>query len=188
MPKIVNVEEVKRDIILNAIEVFDKNGYYSSNIEDISKAAGMNRTTIYCYFKNKEDIFENSIYYIIDTIENDIESVSSDLKLNAIEKIEYLNEKWNLKFENVNVILLLVELWLALRREKGDMFKRIRSRIKDMEHKISSLTLEDVKYMKPTLNSDLKIDNSFIILSILQLIPNQASNVKGNLLSMIAAL
>ena len=188
MPKIVNAEEVKRNIILIAIEVFDKSGYYKSNIEDISKASGMNRTTIYCYFKNKEDIFENSVYYIIDTIESDVVSISSDIKLNAIEKIEYLNEKWNLKFDNVNIILLLVELWLATRRENGEMFKRIKSRIKEMNHVINSLSMEKVKYMKPNISSDLKIDNSFIILSILQLIPNQAKHVKSNLLSMIAAL
>ncbi|TNF61709.1 MAG: TetR/AcrR family transcriptional regulator [Deltaproteobacteria bacterium] len=56
----------KRDRILKAaIKVFAKNGFYSTRVSEIAKAAGVADGTIYLYFKNKEDvlitIFEEGI-------------------------------------------------------------------------------------------------------------------------------
>ena len=61
MPKIVDYEEKKQEIIEKAKEVFAKRGYYNTNLSDISKSCGMGRTTIYQYFKNKDEIFYHTV-------------------------------------------------------------------------------------------------------------------------------
>ncbi len=188
MPKIVNQEEVREKIILQAFNTFIEKGYYKTNISDISKTCEMTRTTIYYYFKSKDDIFENTVYYIIDTIEKDLIEISLDLSMSVKDKIKALNDKWEKQFNSSNLILILTELWLAIRREEGEMFVRIKSRIKKMNHLINSLALEKAKYKIEDKKEKFRIDNSFIILSILQQIPTQSNLVRENLLKIVASL
>lgn len=53
-------KDKKRDAILNA--AFSQFSHYSfrkTSMEDIAKAAGISRASIYSYFQNKDDIFRN---------------------------------------------------------------------------------------------------------------------------------
>jgi len=50
--------EDKHDLIINAAEnQFIRFGFRKTTMEDIAKAAGIGKATLYYYFKNKEDIF-----------------------------------------------------------------------------------------------------------------------------------
>lgn len=48
----------KNDILQAAIEVFVKNGFVRSTLEQIAREAGVTRGAVYWHFKNKHDIFE----------------------------------------------------------------------------------------------------------------------------------
>ena len=53
-------KDKKRDAILNA--AFNQFSHYSfrkTSMEDIAKAAGISRASIYSYFQNKDDIFRS---------------------------------------------------------------------------------------------------------------------------------
>lgn len=48
----------KRDQILNAAKLlFNRQGYAKTSVDDISQAVGMRKSSLYYYFKNKEDLF-----------------------------------------------------------------------------------------------------------------------------------
>ncbi|MGR5688232.1 HTH-type transcriptional repressor Bm3R1 [Thomasclavelia ramosa] len=48
----------KKDIILkNALIIFNENGYVGTSINDVAKKSGIAKSTIFHYFKNKEDLF-----------------------------------------------------------------------------------------------------------------------------------
>jgi AcrR family transcriptional regulator len=49
--------ELKKKIMQAAIEIFAKNGFDRTRMEDIAMAAGLAKGTLYLYFKNKEDLF-----------------------------------------------------------------------------------------------------------------------------------
>jgi TetR/AcrR family transcriptional regulator, fatty acid metabolism regulator protein len=50
----------KRELILRAaISVFARNGYFSSKVADIARAAGIADGTVYIYFKSKEEILHS---------------------------------------------------------------------------------------------------------------------------------
>jgi AcrR family transcriptional regulator len=51
----------KQKIIDKAIEFFSKNGIADTKIEDITKAIGMGKGTLYLYFKNKRDLLFHCI-------------------------------------------------------------------------------------------------------------------------------
>ncbi len=46
----------KRDILRRAAEVFERNGYAATSLEEIADAVGVKREAIYYYFKNKAQI------------------------------------------------------------------------------------------------------------------------------------
>jgi TetR/AcrR family fatty acid metabolism transcriptional regulator len=53
-------------ILLAAIRVFARNGFFNSKVADVAKDAGVADGTVYLYFKNKEDLLISIFNYIID--------------------------------------------------------------------------------------------------------------------------
>lgn len=87
MPKIVNVEEKKAEIHKAAAQVFFDKGYEATTLSDIAKASNVGRSTIYQYFKNKEEIFyEFSISFFSELVSSLDEIMSSDI--HSTEKLK----------------------------------------------------------------------------------------------------
>lgn len=123
MPKIVDYEERKKEIVENALEVFAVRGYFNTSLSDISERCGIGRTTIYQYFKNKDDIF----YYVVDKnleeLKAKIEIIAKNETLTFVEKLkkivfEIINENRHSK-----TIALLLEFLLIIRKENNESLK-----------------------------------------------------------------
>ena len=56
MAKVVDREEMQRDILEAAMQVYSNKGYHAATIADVAEAAGLGKGTLYLYFKNKEAI------------------------------------------------------------------------------------------------------------------------------------
>jgi AcrR family transcriptional regulator len=54
-------EERPTQILQAALEVFDEQGLADARLEDIAKRAGVSKGTIYLYFPNKEELFQEVI-------------------------------------------------------------------------------------------------------------------------------
>ena len=50
-------EQVKENIGNAAMECFERYGLEKTTLDDIAKTVGLNKTSLYYYYKNKEDIF-----------------------------------------------------------------------------------------------------------------------------------
>lgn len=71
----------KREAILRAAtRVFARNGYFSSKVADIARAAGVADGTVYLYFKSKEEIlhsiFDRSMESAIKEARQQVETIS----------------------------------------------------------------------------------------------------------------
>ncbi len=51
------VTDKKEKILEAALKIFTDNGYHLTKLEDVTKAAGVAKGTLYLYFKSKEDLF-----------------------------------------------------------------------------------------------------------------------------------
>lgn len=58
----------KQEIIDAALQVFGEKGYHAAKIEDIAAILGIGHGTFYRYFKNKLDIFNHVMGWIISSI------------------------------------------------------------------------------------------------------------------------
>lgn len=65
-------EQTKEHILDCAEKVFSRNGYYESQVSDISKLAQIAKGTIYQYFKNKESLYISLIEKYVVEWENKV--------------------------------------------------------------------------------------------------------------------
>lgn len=78
MPKIVDKEAKKKEIVQSSLGVFAKKGFKDTIMNDIAMSAGIGKGTIYEYFPNKETIFINTFELIQKDLNSEINnSVSS---------------------------------------------------------------------------------------------------------------
>lgn len=57
-------EERRNEILSAALEVFIEKGYDKASMDDIVRASGLSKGTLYWYFKNKEALFVDLIVFI----------------------------------------------------------------------------------------------------------------------------
>jgi len=93
----------KDDIIIAAKSIFVRYGLKKATTDDIAKKASVSKATIYRYFRNKEDIFDEIVKVEADGLWNSIcEAVdkkptpTGKLKARLITKIDKIHELINL--------------------------------------------------------------------------------------------
>lgn len=77
MPKIVDKEAKKMEILHAAMQVFAHKGVVKTKIIDIATTAGVGKGTIYEYFRSKEEIFTSAYNYFFQTIESMLQEALS---------------------------------------------------------------------------------------------------------------
>lgn len=65
MPKIVDHEQVRADIVARAVELFAEQGFGGLGIRGLAKAVGMAKSSIYYYFPTKEALIEAVIEAVV---------------------------------------------------------------------------------------------------------------------------
>jgi AcrR family transcriptional regulator len=52
----VNADSRRREIVAGAAELFDREGYYATNMNSVARAVGLQKPTLYHYFSSKNEI------------------------------------------------------------------------------------------------------------------------------------
>lgn len=68
----INKEEVRNRIILSAGQLFSRNGFNRTTLNEIAEATNMGKSSIYYYFKSKEEIFRAVVLYEANTLRSDL--------------------------------------------------------------------------------------------------------------------
>lgn len=117
MPRVSEkYKEEKREAILDsAAQCFAEKGYSETTVDDIAKASGTSKGSIYLYFKSKEEIFHRlnerrtEKYF-------EIKGKLSELN-NATEKIQYLFQyflRGSMDDVSFNQIAVQFEFWIYM--------------------------------------------------------------------------
>ena len=72
MAIVVEHEKRKHEILQKALDVFITEGYEDATYQKIADKCGITRTTLYIYFKNKQEIFGFSIKQLLTEIETSL--------------------------------------------------------------------------------------------------------------------
>ena len=80
----VNKEEYRKKIIVVSGQIFSRYGFKKTTMDEIAQALKMGKSSIYYYFKSKEDIFEAVVLYEANMLRNEltksIKSVDSPIE------------------------------------------------------------------------------------------------------------
>lgn len=80
MPKIVNKELKKMEILHAAMHVFAQKGVVNTKMIDIAQSAGIGKGTIYEYYRSKEEIFSSAYIYFFSMTKSLIQDALSKEK------------------------------------------------------------------------------------------------------------
>lgn len=78
--------ELKETILQGTIKVYSQKGL-KFTMDDVAKALGMSKKTIYTVFRDKESLFLIMVDYMFDSIKQEEQAVVEDASLNTVEKI-----------------------------------------------------------------------------------------------------
>lgn len=177
LPKVVDYEVRRKEILENASEVFAVKGYEKTKLADISEKCGIGRTTLYQYFKNKEDIFYYTATEAFKQIEEKVESIVEDESLTFLEKLKKLVFELTNECEHNFMFVLLVEVWVILKRENNDRMEKINQYNKDLIDIINKLISDGIEAKElKAVDSESMADIlfSFIQTSLIQ--PSSGNN------------
>lgn len=117
MPKIVDFQKRKDYIANEAVSVFIEKGFHKTKLLDIARKCGMGRTTLYQYFRNKNDIFT----YVIESEKAKVifkfENIKKDSNISSTDKIKKIVEEIITNEFISDIIIIFVELWMLVKRE-----------------------------------------------------------------------
>ncbi|NOZ60411.1 MAG: TetR family transcriptional regulator [Calditrichaeota bacterium] len=126
MPKVVDKEAKKNEIVNAAMKVFAQKGFANTKMSDIAKAAKIGKGTIYEYFKDKSDIFEHGFVSLTEQWETTVAK--------KIFKITDPEEKLKAIFysfldffegEHSEIIDVMLDFWAEAIRQKDEQRLRV---------------------------------------------------------------
>jgi len=99
-------QNVKNRIIENAINTFSKYGYDKSRMDDIAKASGLSKGTLYLYFQNKEELFNTISERNIDHLKNQLSKLFDNKEdlITCIQNFyaEFNDQRYKMFFEAIS--------------------------------------------------------------------------------------
>jgi len=112
MPKIVNKQAKKQEIVQAAIKVFAKRGVANTRMVEIAEAAGIGKGTIYEYFKDKNEIFAESFQHFMNMTDS-VMGRSLFKITDPILKLKAFITSWIEVINNfgVDYIKVMLEFW-----------------------------------------------------------------------------
>jgi len=127
MPKIIDKDKKKAEILRAAMQVFSQKGVANTKMIDIAKSARVGKGTIYEYFGSKEDIFREAfekVYYESERLLEEAIGSTDDPE----EKLKYIIQISLTSFmENSNDFIgLMMDFWAeGVRNKNEDVLKII---------------------------------------------------------------
>ncbi|NMA86530.1 MAG: TetR/AcrR family transcriptional regulator [Tissierellia bacterium] len=157
MPKIIDYDSKREEIIEKSKIVFAKHGYYNTNLSLISKKCGMGRTTLYQYFENKDDIFYHTVESTLEEINAKVDIIMADENLTFVGKIKEVIHQLTKDEDNNYVFMLLLEAWLVLNRQKNEFLENLKVETQKLKGKIEKLIVQaiEAKEIKPVDSKSL---------------------------------
>ena len=68
----IDKEKIRRKIIIDAGDIFSRFGFNKTTMSDIAGKTGMGKSSLYYYFKSKEEVFEQVVIYEADILRDEL--------------------------------------------------------------------------------------------------------------------
>lgn len=158
-------EIIIQNIIHAAQKLMQQYGWSKTTMEDIAKEAGKGKSTLYYYFKSKEEIFDQVLHQEMDeffhsvkmAVEKQTDAVEM-LKMYIITKIKTLRSKINLYRFTIETELHTLKI--------NDVFLSLRKRYDKEEKNLISAILNngvENKLFKTTIQAEIEMLSELLV-------------------------
>jgi AcrR family transcriptional regulator len=135
---VVVKSEVRSEIITVARKVFTRHGYRKTTMDKIAKACKMGKSSLYYYYKSKEEIFEAVVVREAQELKRKLNRV-----VNAGETpIERLKDYFLFRLYHVKTVSNFYTVLKDEDLEQMKFVQRVRSKFEEEEHKMVVEILE----------------------------------------------
>jgi AcrR family transcriptional regulator len=83
----INKEEFRNKVIITAGLIFSRYGFRKTTMEEIARALKMGKSSIYYYFKSKEEIFEAVVLFEANILRNELTTAIKSVE-SPVEKLK----------------------------------------------------------------------------------------------------
>ncbi len=161
-------DRAKQEILLSAQELFRQYGLKKTTMDEIAAACGKAKSTLYHYFKNKEEVFDEVIMKEMMNIRKVVsEKVNSRISLQ--DKIKtYLVEFYTEAMEKINLLRILQQN----RLEEIAKFDRLKTIIDFEQAYIESIVVQsyEKKEYQGIPKEDIPLLAEVLVVSFLGLV------------------
>ncbi len=121
MPKIINKQAKKQDIIVAAMKVFAQKGFANTKMSDVAEAANIGKGTIYEYFKSKEEIFEFVFNHFMESMETSVARAIFKIT-DPVEKLKVIFQSWAemIAMHTTDIVEIMLDFWAEAVRKKDE--------------------------------------------------------------------
>ena len=146
MPKVVDLDRRKAEIAHKALYAFAFEGYHKTSLGAIARMCGIGRTTIYEYFRNKDEIFSYALSYSFDLLQPDLKQVRQEPGLTSLQRITAIVRAILAVFyRDKRVLLVLLEHSMRILRENQEAAGRFRDRFRELQDLLEELLREGIE-------------------------------------------
>jgi AcrR family transcriptional regulator len=111
MPKIVNHDQYRKELLSESFSLFSRQGYSTITMRQLATGLGVSTGTLYHYFENKQAIFEQMM---LERVDSSIRTIGSELinlpnlksKINSVFQQFHENEQ-----EAIDEIIVCIDFY-----------------------------------------------------------------------------
>jgi AcrR family transcriptional regulator len=123
-------KKTREEILTAAKELFDRRGVYQPSMQDIAEACDITRTTLYDYYRNKDEILDQvAIDYLVELYTFEFEPAG---QVNGFEKLRQLVHSLYTRFRDKEHIMRFMLAYFQVNPDRSereeDLTRRIRER------------------------------------------------------------
>ncbi|MBI9097822.1 MAG: TetR/AcrR family transcriptional regulator [Spirochaetaceae bacterium] len=140
MPKIIDHEIRKQEILEQSLLIFSQKGFQNTNLSYIADVCKISRPTLYQYFKDKEQIFQFAIKHVTENLFSEYKTISKDKNLSYQDKLKNIcADVIKKSYYNKPFIISLVDFLFQMKRRGSDYSENIKRRTVRLHYLFSVL-------------------------------------------------
>lgn len=146
MAIVVEHEKRKQEILQKSLDVFIDEGYEDVTFQKIADRCGITRTTLYIYFRNKNEIFLWSIKQLLTGVELAIEEIMNDPANTAEQTLRKTLDVLIDAIQENHKLFHVLQIYLIQLEKSGESANdRVNHRVIRIRHVLNHLLILGIK-------------------------------------------
>ncbi len=146
MAIVVEHEKRKQEILQKSLDVFIDEGYEDVTFQKIADRCGITRTTLYIYFRNKNEIFLWSIKQLLTGVELAIEEILNDPSNNAEQTLRKTLDVLIDAIQENRKLFHVLQIYLIQLEKSGESANdRVNHRVIRIRHVLNHILILGIK-------------------------------------------